>query len=244
MTLTLNPAKLRHTIHKNTTTSYGLTLVAGLPFPAEIGSRVQHLQAHLEASASGHFTWYGSDHLHATLVAPLRGRYRESPPLQRDELPADLNGFLYDLTAFCAQHQPFPLDLAGAQLTVGGFVMVGENTLVGQLASSLRRYPELDPPKHAPGLHVAIGYLNTERPFTTKEEEARFEMALAQVANVSVGRVLVQQVWLVHYASRTLSRIVGRVPFILGQSNPLTVERLRQELGIPGDDDFPDPLDR
>ena len=74
MKLALDEARVQQTIHKNTATSYGLTLVAGLPFPAEIGSRVQAIQAQLEPLAPGRFTWYGVDHLHVTLVAPLRTR--------------------------------------------------------------------------------------------------------------------------------------------------------------------------
>jgi hypothetical protein len=42
----------------------------------------------------------------------------------------------------------------------------------------------------------------------------------------------VQQVWLVHYANRTLDRIVGRISLTLGQTNFLTAERLLRELGI------------
>jgi hypothetical protein len=232
MKLTFVEAKVRQTIRKNTATSYGLTLVVGLPFPAEIGNRIWHIQGQLEALAPGCFTWYGLDHLHATLLAPLRGRYRDSPPLQREELMADLQGFIQSLIDFFAQHQPFSLELAGVHVTAEGFVMVGENTLVQQLASNLRRYPEFDSPKHLRGLHVAIGYLNTGRPFATDEESVRFEMALAQLTEAPVGRVMVQQIWLVHYANRTLNRIVGKVPFTLGQTNTLDDENLLQELGI------------
>jgi hypothetical protein len=232
MKLALNEARVQQTIHKNTATSYGLTLVAGLPFPAEIGDRVQAIQAQLEALAPGRFTWYRVDHLHATLFAPLRGRYRDSPPLQRDELPADIQGFTQKLNDFFAQQQPYALDLAGVSVTRQGFVMVGECTLVRQLASSLRQYPELDPPKHLRGSHIAIGFLNTQRPFAREEEKACFEQALAQFRDIQVGKTLVQQVWLVHYANRTLNQILGKVPFTLGQANVMTVERLLRELGI------------
>ena len=90
MRLNLVEQRVKQTIHKNTATSYGLTLVIGLPFPVEIRGRIQNIQKKLEASAPGRITWYGAEHLHTTLFAPLRGRYREGPPLQREELPADL----------------------------------------------------------------------------------------------------------------------------------------------------------
>jgi 2'-5' RNA ligase len=233
MRLILDQPSIQHTINKNTATSYGLTLVAGLPFPAAIGDRVSQIQGKLEALAPGRITWYGRHHLHATLVAPLRGRYRDSPPLQRNELPADLEGFLQDLTDIFAQHQPLPLKLAGIHLTPQGFVMIGENTLVQQLASSLRRYPELDRPKHLRSLHVAVGYFKTDQPFAMDDEErTRLETAMAQLTNVPIGEMLVQRVWLIHYANRTLNRIVGKVPLTLGQTNVLTAGGLLRELSI------------
>jgi hypothetical protein len=232
MRLILAEEKVRQTIRKNTAASYGLSLVIGLPFPAEIRNRVGHIQGQLETLAPGRFTWYGVEHLHATLVAPLRGRYREGSPLGREELPADLQGFTDDLVNLFAQRQPFALELAGVHITPEGFVMVGENILVGQLASTLLRYPELDQPKHLKGLPVAIGFFNAVRPFASDEEQACFETALARFRDTPVGQVTVGQVWLVHYANRTLSRIVGKVAFTLGRTNDLAAERLLRELDI------------
>ena len=42
---------------------------------------VYDIQQQLESLATGRFTEYDLDHLHATLVASLRGRYRDFPPL-------------------------------------------------------------------------------------------------------------------------------------------------------------------
>ena len=60
----------------------------------------------------------------------------------------------------------------------------------------------------------------------------RFGQTLAQFKDVPFGKMLVQQVWLVHYANRTLDQILGKVPFTLGQANVITGERLLRELGI------------
>jgi hypothetical protein len=114
-------------------------------------------------------------------------------------------------------------------LTTEGLIVVRENSLVRQLASRLRRYPQLDPPKYAGGLQVTIGFFNTSPPFAT-EEEARFEAALTQLIDILVGRMMVEQVWLVHYANRTLNQIVGKVPFTLGGPSVRTTEHLLQEL--------------
>ncbi len=67
-------------IAKNTATSYGLTLVAAFPPPPAICDSIQRLQGQLEQSLPGRFTWYERDWLHVTLLALLRGRYREQPP--------------------------------------------------------------------------------------------------------------------------------------------------------------------
>jgi hypothetical protein len=232
MALPLAEERVQETIQKNTTTSYGLTLVIGLPFPAEISHRIRHIQEQLEILVPGRFTWYGLHHLHATLVAPLRGRYRDVPPLQREELPASLQDFAQDLANFFTQRSPFSLELAGVSITNEGLIVTRENTLVRQMASNLRKYPRLDPSKHSGGLHVTIGFLNTSRPFVTDEEQARFEIALSQLIDIPIGWMIVQQVWLVHYANRTLDRIIGKVRFTLGESNILTVERLLRELNI------------
>jgi hypothetical protein len=57
-------------------------------------------------------------------------------------------------------------------------------------------------------------------------------MIVIHIMDIPIGRMTVHQVWLVHYANRTLNRIVGKVPFTLGGRNPLTAERLLQDLGI------------
>ena len=62
--LVLIEEQTRQTIYKNTATSYGLTLVIGLPFPAAIRKQIQNVQNQLDALAPGRFTWYGTDHLH------------------------------------------------------------------------------------------------------------------------------------------------------------------------------------
>jgi len=232
MKLTLIEQRVQQTIRKNTVTSYGLTLVIGLPFPPEISARIQSLQQQLESLTPGRFTWYGLDHLHATLVAPLRGRYRDHPPLQREELPADLQGFTQNLASFFAQHQPFVLELAGVHISDNGYVLVSENSFEQQLVSTMQGFPELDKPKHLRGLHVAIGFCHTHRHFATEEEAVPLETALPQLIDVPIGSMTVQQVWLVHYANRTLNRIIGKVPLSLGKANALSVEHLLRELGI------------
>ena len=232
MSLALIEEKVQQTIRKNMATSYGLTLAIGLPLSPQISARIQGLQQHLETLAPGWFTWYGLDHLHATLVAPLRGRYRDYPPIRREELPANLQGFVQDLADFFVQHQPFEFGLVGVRISDSGFVLVGENTFERQLASTLHVYPELDKQKHARGLHVAIGYCSGRCPFATDEAGKPLESALCQLLDTSIGTMMIDQVWLVHYANRTLNRIVGKVPFVLGQSDVFIIDHLLRALGI------------
>ena len=150
-------------------------------------------------------------------------------------MPPDLQSFATDLADFFAERQPFSLELSGVNITPDGIVAVNvacENTLVRHLATSLRRHPMLDPPKHEGGLKAVIGYWNSIRSCASDEERFCLEQALPQLSDIPVGHMTVQEVQLVHYANRMLNRIVGRVPLTLGQANLFTVERLLRALGI------------
>jgi hypothetical protein len=232
MGLRLVRDRVRQTIDKNRATSYGLTLVVGLPFSTGISVRIQRLQHELEGLLPGCFTWYGTDHLHATLIAPLRGRYRERPPLQRDELPQDLHGLVCDLAALFSRCPPFCLELAGVHLTSDGLVRVREETLLQRLSVQLLKHPELDQPKRLDGLHATIGYLDTTHVFDTGGARQQIEKTLCPFRSATVGSMTVQRVWLVHYARRTLGQIVGKVPFALGQPNAIDARDLLDRLGI------------
>ena len=64
MKLSFDVERVQRTIYKNTSTSYGLSLVIGLPFSDEICSQIESIQRRLETLAPGRFTWYGLKHLH------------------------------------------------------------------------------------------------------------------------------------------------------------------------------------
>lgn len=232
MRLNLVTEQVQNTIRKNTVTSYGLTMVVGLPFPSEICRGIRDVQEQMEAVLPRRFAWYREEQLHATLIAPLRGRYRDLPPLQPDELPADIERFTQELGICFAHSQPFPFELVGVRIGSDGLVVVSEKTLTRQLASVLIRHSRLDQPKYLRSLHVAIGFLNTIQPFATDEEWARLETTLAKLNDVPIGQAVIDRVWLVHYANRTLSQIVGQVSFALGQPNPLTAENLLRGLAV------------
>lgn len=233
--LHIDPDRTALNIAKNTATSYGLTLVAAFPPPSAMCASIQRVQGQIEQLLPQRFTWYAADWLHVTLLALLRGRYREQPPLQRDELPCDLEGFVQVLSRSFAQLQPFSLNLSGLHLTQGGLVLVNAFAAVQVrelLVEGLSSYPELDLFVHPERLHLTIGYLNIPTPFVDAAEEARFAQDLSRVEDVDFGVVLVDQVWLVHYANRRLSHVAGKVSFHLGVSNALTPERLTKELAI------------
>jgi hypothetical protein len=226
--------KVATTFYKNTTTSYGLTLVAGLPLPEAIGDRIQQVQAQLETLAPQGFSWYGIEQLHTTLLAPLRGRYRAAPALGRDELPAHFEAFLHDLSECCTQQPPLSLLLAGVRVTEDGAVVVHEQTLMQRLAARLSRHPKLDRPKYAGGLYVVIGYLQSANLFASEAERVRFYEELRRHAEIPIGTMTIHQVWLVHYRNRTLSRIVGKVSLWLGRPNQLDMQHVLDALGIVG----------
>ncbi len=228
---TLDEAAILQTISRNRAPSYGLTLMAGLPFPEDICARIQALQGQVEALAPGRFTWYRPVLLHATLYAPLRGVYRPAPPLRRAEVTADWAGFCAGLARICTQSRPFTLELRGISLTPDGMLVIHEDTLAQRLAAGLSGYPGLDQPRHWRGLHVVAGYLHTPRPFAGPDEQTGFAQGCAALDKV-IGATLVSRVWLVHYANRTLRRIIGQAPLILGQESQPGSEEIAQALGL------------
>ncbi len=228
---TLDEAAILQTISRNRAPSYGLTLMAGLPFPEDICARIQALQGQVEALAPGRFTWYRPVLLHATLYAPLRGVYRPAPPLRRAEVTADWAGFCAGLARICTQSRPFTLELRGISLTSDGMLVIHEDTLAQRLAAGLSGYPGLDQPKHWNGLHVVIGYLHTANPFASVNAQADFEQRCAAL-DTAIGAAQVSRVWLVHYANRVLQRIVGQVELELGRESRLSCEEIAQALGL------------
>lgn len=226
--------KVRTIIEKNTRTSYGLTLVTGLPFPNQICKRVGQIQRELDPLAPGTIEWYGLDHLHATIYAPLRGLYREQPPLKRSDLPPDIEGFINDLSTFFSALAPFPLKLTGVRLSEDGVIGAYEDTLARRLDALLAKYPGMDRPKHSPGIVSVIGFLRDEMRIGEIQKRA-FQNALDALVAVPIGQMIVEEVHLVHYANRTLNRIQGKHTFLLGRPNVMTVEQFLEELVIESD---------
>ena len=222
-------------MNKNLATSFGLTLVVGLPFPRPMLVRAAQLREQIEALLPGRFRWYAPDHLHATVMAPLRGRYREGPPLQRDEFPEDLDGFVKALNLCFDALRPFPLKLDRLRLASDGRMLAlgpDAGQVRQRVAERLASFPGLDQPKGSDGWHVTLGYLQTPTPFATEAEQADFEVGWAELQTSLLGVMVVDRVWLVHYADRTLSRIVGQAPLLLGRPNTLTPDSLLAALGI------------
>ena len=229
---TLDEAAILQTNAQNRAPSYGLTLLAGLPFSEAVCARIQAVQTQVEALAPGRFTWYKPALLHATLYAPHRGVYRPAPPLRRAEISPDWAGFCAGLARICAQSQPFTLELSGASLTPDGMLVIHEDSLARRLAAGLSATPGLDQPKHWSGLHVVAGYLHTPRPFTSLDAQADFEQRFAALDTL-IGAAQISRVALVHYANRTLQRIVGQVALELGQDSRLSCDEIAQALGLP-----------
>jgi hypothetical protein len=211
--LNLDPAQVADLIRKNSGISYGLTIVAGLPFSPEATGVLAAVQRQVEEWLPGRFRWYGPDHLHASIYAPLRSQDR---PLRREDLPPDLDGFARDLRDVIAGWPPFTLALAGVQLGPDGALIVGEDSLESRLVSRLSRHPQAAAPKHARGLATVIGFLGAPEPFRSGEERVQFEGELAGLRDVEIGPTAVDRLWLVHYDHRTLSHIIGKAPLELG----------------------------
>lgn len=230
MTTILDSQQMQMTQSKNLATSYGLTLVVGLPFPPSLLAQVTRLEERIDAAWPGGFRWRAPSHLHATVMAPLRGRYRAGPPLQRDELPADLAGFVEALNRCFTALDPFPLDLGWLCLAPDGRLLAlgaDPGRVRAQVAARLAPFAGLDRPKARTGWHMTLGDVQSP------EIAAGGERALGVASWArSLGALDVGQVWLVHYADRLLSQIVGKTPLQLGQPNVLTEASFLTALGI------------
>ncbi len=235
MTLILDPQQMQTTRSKNLATSYGLTLVVGLPFPRPILAQVARLWERVDAAWPGCVRWVAPSHLHATVMAPLRGRYRAEPPLQHHELPVDLAGFVEELNRCFTALEPFPLNLDRLCLAPDGRLLAlgaDPGNVRSRVTERLAPFAGLDRPKALAGWHVALGYLQSPETLAAGGEHVHWEADWACLQATSLGVLEVVQVWLVHYADRMLSRIVGKTPLRLGRPNALTEASFLTALGI------------
>ncbi len=223
---------VREAVARNSATSYGLTLIVGLPLPSDVTDRIVHAQSQIERTSPARFTWYGPKHLHVTLLALLRGRYREAPCLQRVELPANLDAFVCDLSTQFENLQPFPIVFSGIFLTDSGVVVVQGTSRPALFDTLADKFAELDRPLPERDLHVSIGFLNNPSTPASLEEQHRLERIFDPLSAFSIGRYEVKRVSLVHYANRTLNRVLGQVHFDLGVPHILTAARMLDALGI------------
>lgn len=226
------PEKIAALLCKNSRTSYGLTLALGLPLPRSMSQTIQQVQQQLEAAWPKQFYWYRPEQFHATLVAPLRGRYRREPPIQRSELPADLDRFVADLGCCLELLRPFPLSITGVRAVPNGIISLkidGGFHARQALATCLSAYPTLDAPKHLSNLHMTIGYLTTPDFGTVP---SNFSQRLAAMEAEPLGSIVVNHIWLVHYANRTLEQVIAKHPFYLGKENSITANQLLFQLQI------------
>ena len=212
-------------LQRNVAVSYGLTLVAGLPLPQALIEALLALQSILERQWAGLIKWYAPDHLHVTLAAPLRGRYRLAPPLQRTELPAAWPDFVTELGRLCTALPPIDLGLSAVLLRERVFLIevVGGATHAAAFRELISRCDGFDSPNQAlfwP--HVSFGSLI---PGATIPEGVPLPVA-------APAEVRVFDLSLVHYANRTLSSVVGQARLALGAKNILQWERLLNQLGI------------
>lgn len=225
--------KLLATARKNQVSSYGLTLVAGLPLPAALLGQIKLIQEQLEGVAPDCFTWYQPAHIHITLYAPVRSRELERPPLAQADLSPDLDNFVVALNQCVAGLTPFRMNLVSAHLTAIGHIIIRAEGVAAVKAHFIKTLTPIlgaAAPKDSPDrIHGTIGYLHK---LPTEVERGRLQEALAQINQMEIGRVLVKQIWLVHYAHRTLNDIVGKLPLLPGQANSITTASFLQGLKI------------
>lgn len=55
--------------------------------------------------------------------------------------------------------------------------------------------------------------------------------AVTMIMSARFGTIKVERVWLVYYANRTPSHVIGKVPFVLGRATSQSVDDLLATLG-------------
>jgi len=216
----------RSQAQKNIATSYGLTIVAWLPLSAGNVRHIFKLQKQVKRILPTSVSWYDASHLHVTLAAPLRGRYRSWPPLQRIELPMNLESFISDLASFFNSLGLLEIALSGLFLSIEGYLFSKVTTspqIRPPLVEILQKYPEFDRSDSFAPLHMTLGYILPASEQIPLEKE--IELPFSVVEHVD-------KVWLVHYSNRTLSQIIGKVAFSLGEPAAINVPELLDALGI------------
>ncbi len=173
---------------------------------------------------------------HITLYAPLRSRKREYPPLCQHELPTDLDNFLVAMSNCLMSVSPFTIKFSEVNLTPIEHIVIqvkGITAVKSSLIKALTPFLGTDVPKSDPKrIHGTIGYLYT---LPTIADTKRLKDALAQINQAHISHMLVEQIWLVHYAHRTLNQVVGKIPFILGEPKPISTHHFLQALSIAND---------
>jgi hypothetical protein len=232
----INPEEVRTTITKNQSLSYGLTLVAGLPLPTQLSRTIQQAQALLENSLEGRFIWYQPTQMHVTLSALLRGRYRQFPPLERNDLPSNIDTFFNEFQDFLATQAPLQIQWHEFNLMPNGLLICRAQCSKGfsdRLINLLWKYPTFNLHQKDPyDLHLTIGYLTTPEPFLNAKEGYLFKKTLLNLQEDEMETYQVDRVWLIHYANRTLNSILGKISFILGKQAPMKSEHILHLLQI------------
>lgn len=236
MDVTIDEARIQRMLQKNQATSYGLTLVVGLPFAQAFREQAAALQEELEKVAAGAFTWYQPAQMHATVYAPKRGDYARSGPLRGEEMPG-LDAYLAHLAGHYAQLAPFVAQLGTPTLTPDGVLIFHEMQGMARPAPPLPALPPawLDKPKHSGGgLVCSIGYLRQPERLQAAERRAAISETLVAANGQGATAAPIEHVWLVHYRTRTLGDIVGRLAFPLGRRQEMDSAQMYAALGLAG----------
>lgn len=236
MDLTIDEARIQRMLRKNQATSYGLTLVVGLPFAQAFQERATALQEELEKVAAGAFAWYQPAQMHATVYAPKRGDYARSGPLRGEEIPG-LDAYLAHLAGHYAQLAPFAAQMGTPTLTPDGVLIFHEVQGIARPTPPPPAMPPawLDQPKHSGGgLVCSIGYLRQPERLQAAETRAAISETLAAASGQGATAAPIERVWLVHYRTRTLGNIVGRLAFPLGQRQEMERAQMCAALGLAG----------
>lgn len=232
MKITFDTDKVKELIRKNENTSYGLTLVAGLPLPKKISRALLQCQKNLETALPGRFAWYKEENMHVTLRPLLRGRYRDHPHLQFNEIPQPVDDFFHDLQMTVALWQPICLHFLGSYLTESGALYIDVAPITLPFARLDDHYPDLFHPNPLERWHISVGYWHSAEQEYSSADRKCLSHIIGQLGQQAIGKMIARRVWLVHYSNRQLNRFIGKVTLPLGVPPVHNTESILRALHI------------
>ncbi|MCX5667230.1 MAG: radical SAM protein [Candidatus Omnitrophica bacterium] len=230
------------------TNEYGVTMVAGLPV-SEGALGVKSIISGVVSSfaGDGNFIPYDAAHTHATISAILRSRDEKIVSLAHENGPINTDKVL-DMVK---ETKPFTVKFTNVKISGhGGITLRGvataetaENLLSLRKRLAKEANFESRNSDQTAELHVSLGHIRNFDKLSREDKEALAQMiedALKKLPDF--GTLKVNQVSLVYYQHRSLSKIINKIPLEFGKDYPELRGEKVLEQALLSDSQEPEPI--